>query len=106
PHESPFENPLYSQRANPRRQQYDRPENRYNPVGDEPGAEVYPYVATTYRLTEHHTAGGMSRTVPYLSELPPAMFCEVRPEPAEDTGRERRRSDPHNRPRSAIEARV
>ena len=64
PHESPFENPLYSQRANPRRQQFERPENPYNPVGEEPGAEVYPYVATTYRLTEHHTAGGMSRFVP------------------------------------------
>jgi formate dehydrogenase major subunit len=35
---------------------------------------------TTYRLTEHHTAGGMSRTVPYLAELQPEMFCEVSPE--------------------------
>ena len=35
---------------------------------------------TTYRLTEHHTAGGMSRTLPYLSELQPEMFCEVSPE--------------------------
>ena len=26
-------------------------------------AEVFPYVFTTYRLTEHHTAGGMSRTL-------------------------------------------
>jgi formate dehydrogenase major subunit len=34
---------------------------------------------TTYRLTEHHTAGGMSRTLPYLSELQPEMFCEVSP---------------------------
>ena len=37
-----------------------------NPSGDEPGAEVFPYVFTTYRLTEHHTAGGMSRWQPYL----------------------------------------
>ena len=28
------------------------------------GSEVFPYVFTTYRLTEHHTAGGMSRTLP------------------------------------------
>src|SRR6266516_4173799 len=75
PHESPFDNSLYSQRANPRRQQFERPENPYKPVGSEPGAELYTYVATTYRLTEHHTAGGMSRTVPYLSELQPEMFC-------------------------------
>ena len=34
---------------------------------------------TTYRLTEHHTAGGMSRILPYLSELQPEFFCEVSP---------------------------
>src|SRR5213078_810050 len=84
PHESPFENPLYAQRANPRRQQFERPENPYNP----PGSDTYPYVATTYRLTEHHTAGGMSRSVPYLSELQPEMFCEVSPELAEEAGLE------------------
>ena len=61
PQESPFENPLYSQRANPRRQQNkDLAEDPYNPVAGEPGSEVYPYVVTTYRLTEHHTAGGMT----------------------------------------------
>ena len=27
-----------------------------------PGSDVYPYVFTTYRLTEHHTAGGMQPT--------------------------------------------
>ena len=32
----------------------------------DPGVDVYPYVFTTYRLTEHHTAGGMSRWLPYL----------------------------------------
>jgi formate dehydrogenase major subunit len=86
PHESPFENPLYDQRANPLRKQYHRPENPYNPSDGEPGSDVYPYVATTYRLTEHHTAGGMSRFVPYLSELQPAMFCEVSPELAAEAG--------------------
>jgi formate dehydrogenase major subunit len=84
PHESPFENALYAQRANPRRQQFERTENPYNP----PGSDAYPYVATTYRLTEHHTAGGMSRSVPYLSELQPAMFCEVSPELADEAGLE------------------
>jgi formate dehydrogenase major subunit len=37
-------------------------------------------VLTTYRLTEHHTAGGMSRWLSWLSELQPEMFCEVSPE--------------------------
>ncbi|HXX42920.1 MAG TPA: molybdopterin dinucleotide binding domain-containing protein, partial [Chthoniobacterales bacterium] len=34
----------------------------------------------TYRLTEHHTAGGMSRFLGHLSELQPAMFVEMSPE--------------------------
>src|ERR671936_579396 len=106
PHESPFSNPLYSQRANPRREQYERPENPYNPVADEPGAEAYPYVATTYRLTEHHTAGGMTRSVPYLSELQPAMFVEVDPELAEKEGLTHGGWATIYSSRSAIEARV
>jgi formate dehydrogenase major subunit len=106
PHESPFDNPLYSQRANPRRQQFEREENPYNPVGSEPGAEMYPYIATTYRLTEHHTAGGMSRSVPYLSELQPAMFCEVSPELAAEVGLEHGGWATIYSARSAIEARV
>jgi formate dehydrogenase major subunit len=102
PHESPFENLLYGQRANPARQRFERPENPSNP----PGSEVYPYVATTYRLTEHHTAGGMSRTVPYLSELQPAMFCEVSPELAEEAGLEHGGWATIYSSRTAIEARV
>jgi formate dehydrogenase major subunit len=47
---------------------------------------VFPYVATTYRLTEHHTAGGMSRWLPYLSELQPEFFCEVSPQLAAERG--------------------
>jgi formate dehydrogenase major subunit len=43
-------------------------------------------VATTFRLTEHHTAGGMSRTVPWLVELQPEMFAEIDPQLAADRG--------------------
>ncbi len=106
PHESPFENPLYAQRANPRRQQYARPENRYNPTAGEPGSERYPYVATTYRLTEHHTAGGMSRFVPHLAELQPAMFVEVHPDLASERGLENGGWATIVTARAAIEARV
>ncbi len=88
PHESPFENALYGQQHNPARQRYDRKENLYNPTAGEPGAEVFPFVLTSYRLTEHHTAGGMSRTVGYLSELQPELFCEVSPELAAQRGLE------------------
>jgi formate dehydrogenase major subunit len=82
PPESPVANALYGQQSNPVLQTWDRPGNRYNP----PGSEVFPFVLTTYRLTEHHTAGGMSRTLAYLSELQPEMFCEVSPELAELRG--------------------
>ncbi|MBV9799464.1 MAG: molybdopterin-dependent oxidoreductase [Solirubrobacterales bacterium] len=86
PQESPFSNPLYAQQHNPTRQTFRRPENAYHPADGEPGADVFPFVLTTYRLTEHHTAGGMSRTVPYLSELQPEFFCEVSPQLATDRG--------------------
>jgi formate dehydrogenase major subunit len=87
PHESPFENALYpKQPSNPTREQLPRKDNPYNPSAPEPGSEVFPFVFTSYRLTEHHTAGGMSRWVPYLSELQPAFFCEVSPELARERG--------------------
>jgi formate dehydrogenase major subunit len=106
PHESPYANPLYRQRANPTRQIFDRPGNRSQPVDGEPGADRYPYVMTTYRLTEHHTAGGMSRFVPYLSELQPEMFCEVSPELAAERGLVHGGWATVATERAAIEARV
>jgi formate dehydrogenase major subunit len=106
PHESPFSNPLYRQRANPARQRFPRKENPYNPSDGQSGADAYPYVVTTYRLTEHHTAGGMTRFSPYLSELQPAMFCEVSPELAEERGLAHGGWATIITARSAIEARV
>ncbi len=61
---------------------------------------------TTYRLTEHHTAGGMSRWLPYLSELQPAFFCEVSPELAAERGLEHLGWATIVTARTAIEARV
>jgi formate dehydrogenase major subunit len=88
PEESPFRNLLYPEHSrNPVRRTFERsPHNLYHDSGDAPGAEVYPYVVTTYRLTEHFTAGGMSRWVPYLAELQPEFFCEVSPELAAERG--------------------
>jgi formate dehydrogenase major subunit len=107
PHESPFGNPLYEgQQANPARQQIRRPENPYNPTHGEPGVDVFPYVATTYRLTEHHTAGGMSRWLPHLAELQPEMFCEVSPALARERGLEHGGWMTVVTLRAAIEARV
>jgi len=61
---------------------------------------------TTYRLTEHHTVGGMSRFVPYLAELQPQMFVEVHPDLAAERGLEHGGWATVVTSRSAIEARV
>jgi formate dehydrogenase major subunit len=106
PHESPFANLLYSQRANPARQRFPRDENPSNPSDGEAGSDAYPYVMTTYRLTEHHTAGGMSRTVAHLAELQPEMFCEVSRELAAERGLENGGWATIVTARTAIEARV
>jgi len=88
PHESPFRNLLYGQQGNPTRKVYGRRDNPSNPSPPEEHGDVYPYILTTSRLTEHHTAGGMSRTLPYLSELQPELFVEVSPELARKRGLE------------------
>ena len=107
PQDSPVQNLLYpKQEHNPVREILRHRESRYQPSGDQPGSDVYPYVATTYRLTEHHTAGGMSRWLPYLSELQPEFFCEVSPELAAERGLEHMGWATIISARSAIEARV
>ena len=74
PLESVVPNALYGQNCNPARMEFKRGDNRYHKPFDD---QRFPFVVTTYRLTEHHTAGGMSRWVGWLSELQPEMFCEV-----------------------------
>lgn len=106
PQESPVANPLYPQQQNPARVLFPRAENLSAPSAADPGAGVYPYVFTTYRLTEHHTAGGMSRWLPYLSELQPEMFCEVSPELAAERGLQPYGWATIISARTAIEARV
>ncbi|MCL2584005.1 MAG: formate dehydrogenase subunit alpha, partial [Streptosporangiales bacterium] len=104
PQDSPVPNLLYKQQRNPVRQvaPFKHPDNRMQPVG----SDVFPCVATTYRLTEHHTAGGMSRWLPYLAELQPEFFCEVSPELAAERGLEHRGWATIATARNVIEARV
>jgi formate dehydrogenase major subunit len=106
PHESVFRNALYGQQGNPTRKVYGRGDNPSNPAPPEEHSEVYPHVLTTSRLTEHHTAGAMSRHLPYLSELQPEMFVEVSPELAREHGLEHLGWAHVVTSRSAIEARV
>jgi formate dehydrogenase major subunit len=104
PHESHVRNPLYGQQQSPTRQQFPRPENLYDPAG--PGQEVFPYALSTYRLAEHHTAGGMSRTLPYLAELQPEFFVEVSPALAAERGLQHGDWATVITARAAVEARV
>ncbi len=106
PQDSPFQNLLYGQGRNPARLVYPHPANRYHPEPGSPQADVYPYVVTTYRLTEHFTAGGMSRWTPYLAELQPEFFCEVSPELARERGLTHGGWATIVSARNAIEARV
>jgi formate dehydrogenase major subunit len=102
PAESVVENALYKQQANPTLEHIEGPWNRENP----PRSEVFPFQVTTYRLTEHHTAGGMSRFLPYLSELQPEFFVEVSPELAELRGLTNGEYATLVSARTAIEAKV
>jgi len=83
PFESPVSNRLYRQQVNPSADRKARADNAY---AQSPGDPRYPYVLTTYRLTEHHTAGGMSRTLSHLAELQPELFCEISPALAREVG--------------------
>ena len=83
PYESPVSNLLYPKYPyNPAVTLFKRPDNPYN--GQE--NPEYPYVITTYRLTEHHTSGAMSRWNTWLSELQPELFVELDPELAREKG--------------------
>ena len=83
PLESNIANPLHpGQQTNPAALKLERPDNPYASSPD----DRFPHVLTTYRLTEHHTAGGMSRTLSHLAELQPELFAEISPELASEAG--------------------
>jgi formate dehydrogenase major subunit len=101
--ESLVKNPLYGQQDNPAAVKKERPDNSY---ANSPGDPRFPFVLTTYRLTEHHTAGGMSRTLSHLAELQPELFTEVSPELAAQVGLRHGDWATISTPRATIEARV
>jgi formate dehydrogenase major subunit len=101
--ESLISNPLYGQDTNPAANKKERPDN---PYASSPGDPKFPYVVTTYRLTEHHTAGGMSRTLSHLAELQPELFTEVSPELADEAALQHGDWATISTPRAIIEARV
>ncbi|HXG54343.1 MAG TPA: molybdopterin dinucleotide binding domain-containing protein, partial [Vicinamibacterales bacterium] len=103
PLESPVKNAVYSQQENPAADAKERPDNAYaTPAGD----PAYPHVLTTYRLTEHHTSGAMSRTLSHLAELQPALFAEISPELAAEINARNRDLLTIATPRGEIHARA
>ncbi len=73
PWESPYKNIMSSVQFNPCSQVW-YPEDRA-----EVGSEEFPYVATSYRLTEHFQTGGITRNLPWQNELMPEIFVEISP---------------------------
>jgi formate dehydrogenase major subunit len=103
PQESVVENALYGQQCNPARMEWRRRDNPHHRPYDDPD---FPYIITTYRLTEHHTAGAMSRWLSWLSELQPEMFVEVSPALAREKGLRNGGWATVSTARAEIEARV
>jgi formate dehydrogenase major subunit len=102
--ESPLRNRVHKQDASPVSIQYrnDRPVR-----GQVAGHDAtFPFIVTTYRLTEHHTSGAMSRQLSRLSELQPELFCEISPGLAAERGLENGGWATIVTARAAIEARV
>lgn len=102
PAESPVKNHLYSQQQSPTAKIWRRPENPIAPTGD----PHFPYVITTYRLTEHHTGGTMTRWLSWLSELQPQGFVEISPELGEEKGIRNGDWVTVSSPRGEVEARA
>ena len=82
PLESPLSNDLYPRQDSPVAKRFRRTDNPISPPGD----PQYPYIVTTYRVTEQYTSGSMSRWNSWLSELMPEMFAEISPELAAEKG--------------------
>jgi formate dehydrogenase major subunit len=83
PMESPAPNVLYPSQQNSPVLKAWNVEGNVAAAAEDP---AYPYVLTTYRLTEHHLSGVMSRWLPWLAELQPELFVEISPELAGEKG--------------------
>jgi formate dehydrogenase major subunit len=80
PTESPTRNIMSSREVNPAVKILDSLRGDFGTVAQ------FPYVGTSYRVTEHWQAGAMTRNLPWLTELVPSMFCEISPTLAAQKG--------------------
>lgn len=80
PFESPLEkNPLSSRRVNPMAISFEEEKKAF-------ADPAYPYVCTTYRVTEQWQSRSMTRNCSWLNEAQPGAFCEIDPELAAKLG--------------------
>ena len=83
PVESPVRNALHPNRQiNPAAKLWKRPGNELHGAGD----PRFPYVFSTFRLTELHCGGIATRIMPHTAELQPEPFIEIAPELARELG--------------------
>lgn len=102
PVESPVKNPVYDQQLNPAVKIWERAGNELAPPED----PRYPYVFTTFRLTEIHCGGIPSRITPHTAELQPEAFVEIAPELARELGVEHLGWTVLSTPRGEIEVKA
>jgi formate dehydrogenase major subunit len=76
--ESPVKNAMSGTQNNPAAKPL-RPQEQGTP-------DKFPYVGTTYRVSEHWQAGSMTRNLPWLTELFPEMFVEIGSDLASEKG--------------------
>ena len=101
PYESPVANFVYKQQSNPLTKVWE-PKEMLATVG----SKDYPYILSTYRITEHHISGSMSRWLPWLAELQPELFIEISPEHAAELGVQNTEVVQVSTPRGAIQAKA
>ncbi|MDY6794714.1 MAG: molybdopterin-dependent oxidoreductase [Actinomycetota bacterium] len=91
PREGPIKNPLSGEQWNPAAV-LDWPSALEDPEKwgfADVGSEKYPYIASTYRVTEHWQAGQMTRNNSWLGEAMPELFVELSTELADELGIEK-----------------
>ncbi len=83
PLESPVTvNPFNSQSVNPAVKLFTGPADKCSTCG----SNEFPYVCSTYRVTEHWQSGVMTRHTPWLLEMQPQLFVEMSHELAREKG--------------------
>ncbi len=101
PAETPIrEHPFSSQLSSPC---YKYHRSAYDKMA-EPADPTFPYVLTTYSLTEHWCGGGETRAVPNLLETEPQLYVEMSHELAREKGIKNGDGVVVESPRGAVEA--